>query len=323
MNRPPTLSSLRFFAAYGLLFLNVVPGVLFVGLAALPSPFVRLVSWATAAVPFAYCLAGFLLFSFYRETFPGKREFWRGCMAFGAPVLVLGLLLRYLGPNPVLAAAFALGFFCLLFPYLLPFFTRATRTRAWILLLASVAASALPAILLDNGLLALMRAWPDLLYRIGLSPQEFFRVNPLLHLGEFTFGMALARLYIPMTAGKSNLLLLIGLLTVPLLALSGMSIPDAFVASFAFLPVFALQLWGGSGERQWVSRWLEWKFFRLLGEASYSLALLHLPLFFAAQLARNAWFPTTNPLWLLLLMLVGSVPLSVLVFVFFEKPLRA
>lgn len=318
----PTLVSLRFFAVYGLMFLSVVPGILFVGFAALPSPLVLLVTWATAAVPFAFCLAGFLLLkNFGGESFPGSTDHWRRYVAYSSPLMIIGTFLLSTNAGPLVS----LALFTLLFPFLCPFFAKASRTRALCLLALSFAASALPAIFVETQLLMLMRVWPEFLYPPGLSPLEFFRAFPPFHLGEFTFGMALARLYLlngESSPARGELVFFLGLVFVPLLAIMGQRVPEPYVSSFAFLPAFALQLWGASTPRTVWLRLFEWRFFQLLGEASFVLFLLHGTLFTVARLLRNTYSPSLNPLWILLFMLVGSVPIAVLIHLCAEKPLR-
>ncbi len=348
----PTLTSLRFPAALWILMHHVVPGWMGLDFFSLPPPVVMLMSWAIVTIPFFFALSGYILYLMYAGNFPGPRIFFRNRLARVGPAYYLSLALGlplvwpkgflYLLGNllclgawvPILMdfnpGVWTLGieiFFYLLFPLLLPLFARASRRGAFFLLGLSFFSAALPPVLGEIFLGPLLAHWPQLLYDAGLPLTDFLRMIPLFHVGVFCFGMALARLFElrggSYPAGKSDLLLSGGILSVVLLCLFGPGQPLGFLGSFSLLPSFAAMLLGASGPRTRWLQWLEHPFMVALGDASLAIYVLHLPLLMLTVSLREAYFPGLSLALLTPLFLVVTIFLSLFTARYFERPARA
>jgi len=107
----------------------------------------------------------------------------------------------------------------------------------------------------------------------------FLKCGPLLRLPEFVVGIALGRAFLSrrrtLAPAAANALAAIGTLAVVAIVLASGHVPRYFLHAL-LLPAFALLLWAvaSGGARPLGSPAL-----RLLGEASYGLYLLQMPLF--------------------------------------------
>lgn len=349
----PILTSLRFFAAAEVVAFHIVTtgsGV------ALPDGFLKgLASGGFAAVTFFFVLSGFILT--YVHAGPGERDgcdveaatFWRLRIARLAPAYFLGLLLalpvvavfiqdaatpawvRIGGPLLVLLflqawwpslatlwnlPAWSLSVECLfyaLFPWLARASARLSRS--------SLFAIAYGLIVGATALRADFLAMPGALRegRPGLDFQAYF---PLLHLPQFIFGMALGRQYLFGPTPSPRLVSAIFAVGVGLLALlfgfSGL-LPWWTRGDAVLVLVFALIIFGAARP---AGALLALPRFVLLGEASYSIYILHLPL-------RLWWDGLYDTLgldlqpWLFCAVYCALVvAVSVLSFRYVETPLR-
>jgi peptidoglycan/LPS O-acetylase OafA/YrhL len=155
-------------------------------------------------------------------------------------------------------------FFYATFPWLALLAGDARRTRALVAacLLLAVGCAASPALVSPTSGAAI-----------------FLKCGPLLRLPEFVLGIALGRAFLrrrrALAPALATLLFAIAALAVVAIVLASGHVPRYFLHAL-LLPAFAVGLWavadGGA-------RWLGGATLALLGEASYGLYLLQMPLF--------------------------------------------
>jgi peptidoglycan/LPS O-acetylase OafA/YrhL len=350
----PILTSLRFFAAAEVVIfhLSVSPRS-----AAIPDGLFRnLASGGYAAVSFFFVLSGFVLT--YAHAGGTEREgcnidaprFWLLRFARLAPAYYLGLFFAapividniasgapistaFVGPLLVLVflqawwsplaptwnfPAWSLSVECLfyaLFPWLARAFARWSRTTLFVLSYVLV----IVATVYRADFLTLRSGIPE--GRPDLYFQGFF---PLPYLPLFIFGMTLGRQYMFGTALSSRAhaaMLWLGIgLTV--LAFAGRSVLPWWTHSDAVLvPAFALMIFGGAGATTGAPI-LASAAMVLLGESSYAMYILHIPIRFWSEVFLTAAGIELSPRYYLALYFTTVVVVSVLVFRHVETPLR-
>jgi peptidoglycan/LPS O-acetylase OafA/YrhL len=147
---------------------------------------------------------------------------------------------------------------------------------------------------------------------------------PLLHLPLFVFGMALARLYLSGRSLSPRLhaaMLGIGVALLVLIFGGAWLLPSWMLSDAVLAPIFALVIFGGAGAGSFVKP-LTSPLFILLGEASYSMYILHIPLRYCWDNLIDALRLSLTP-WLNYPLYFGFVVVvSVVVFRQVETPLR-
>jgi len=350
----PILTSLRFFAALEVVVFHISIGS---SSAAIPEGVFRnLASGGYAAVSFFFVLSGFVLT--YAHAGPIEREgcnvearrFWLLRFARLAPAYYLGLLLAapiviaYVASHapaptafiaPLLVVVFlqawwsplaltwnfpawSLSVECLfyaLFPWLARVSARWPRTvlfvACYVLVVAATAYRA--------DFLSLPGKFPE--DRMDLYFQAYF---PLPYLPLFVFGMALGRQYLfgRRLAPLTHAAMLWAGVVLTVLAFAGKSVLPWWTHSDAVLcPAFALMIFGGAGATVGVPL-LASAAMVLLGEASYAMYILHVPIRFWSELLLAIAGIDLPPRLYVLLHVVTVVGVSILVFHYVETPLR-
>jgi peptidoglycan/LPS O-acetylase OafA/YrhL len=347
VSRPqlPVLTTLRFFAAAEVVAFHVAQTQH--GWAKPDGFLTGLVSGGHAAVAFFFVLSGFILA--YAHLGKTERDscnvkattFWRMRFARLAPAYYLALLLalptavhtvEIYGPTWSLIAglssvvlflqvwwppnamlwnypAWSLSVECVFYAFF-PWLTRASTRWSIAALLSTM-----------YGLIVLVticrETQPD--------PLQFWAFFPILYLPLFVFGMALGRLYLfgpQLSARRHAAVLGVGLCVLVLAFGGAWLLPEWTRSDPAIVLIFALIIFGGAGATS-VATPLTHPGFVLLGEASYSIYILHIPF-------RDVWLSFTGevmgldlPPWLNFpLYFVFLVIVSVLVYRRFETPLR-
>jgi peptidoglycan/LPS O-acetylase OafA/YrhL len=221
-------------------------------------------------------------------------------------------------------------FFYLVFPLCVLF---ANRLSGRVALMGTALCVVVPAAL--HG--ALYVKFPELLGWRGLqgSPSdlgplqaiaESMQINPVAHWPEFFFGVLLARWWqsereAGTRRGHGDYQLLGALALLCLVVAAGRWIPHLAMNSFLLLPASGLALWGGALRRGRFKKWLEAGPLVLLGEASFSLYILHVPIRDLVMAALNAMHRTPS-LTAAALFVPALIALSVMSFLWFETPSR-
>jgi peptidoglycan/LPS O-acetylase OafA/YrhL len=136
---------------------------------------------------------------------------------------------------------------------------------------------------------------------------------PLLRIGEFILGIGAALLFLSMRARRGYAIAFIG---IALAALITLALKRPFTPVFYLeAPFFAMLILGLAMLDRPIIGLLNARWLVKLGEASYSLYLIHVPI---AYLALLLGFDRSNG-WLVL---AFAVAFSVVVFSFYEEPMR-
>ncbi len=319
-----------------------------------PAPYLATIKLGYLGVSFFFVLSGFILVYVYTGHPLSKSRFWRARFARIYPAYLFSLLvtapvLNFALPHmralhvspPLVFLSFPLlleswfpstlffwnvvawslsveAFFYLVFPFALRrLHPLASRGLAlWIALswLASLALS-----------LTYVRLHPDGV--LHASSQDLFlpwlnalKFNPLLRLPDFLLGMGAGALFLRTPPHPRNSLILAGALLLALGIALQRFIPYPVMHSGLLAPAFALLIFGFATQPAW-TRPLGAKPLILLGEASYSLYLLHaFPLgimVYVFHLDRSLHLVAVLLAYLAVMLL-----LSMGVFLALESPLR-
>lgn len=353
----PALTGLRFVAALGVVAFHRGQDWL---AAYGPAWFRPVAASGYVGVSLFFVLSGFILAYTYfehRERPPAAREFYLARVTRIYPVYLVGLLvalpfgLRQIAAQATLsgkgAATTALAsevllvqgwypetacglncpgwslsvevFFYALFPLLGGLFYR--RPRALVALVAPLTVLALVAPVLYHVV------QPDGLTHVDPATHTFLvglvKYNPLMHLPEFMLGIVVAGLHFAWAGRRgwwTNPLFPVGLILVALFY--GPRLPHLVLHNGLLAPVFGWLILALARPASLVSRALAWRPVVLLGEASYSLYIVHMPLWmWYSALGKRVWDESrlglTFPLYL-----AACLGLSLLLYETVELPAR-
>jgi peptidoglycan/LPS O-acetylase OafA/YrhL len=152
------------------------------------------------------------------------------------------------------------------------------------------------------------------------------RFHPLFHIWTFPIGILLAKWRStqlekygasPRRQSSVWLALALSVLALGAVVTWGEPIPLANLNSGLLVPVFAIVIWACSSQHGLVTRVLSLPWLVVLGEASFGLYLIHMPLH---HLFLWMHWETSKVLWPIYL--ASAVGLSLLSFYFIEKPAR-
>ena len=343
------LTSLRFFAAFWVMLYHTMPRDDIMGRAVAP-----VIDLGYTAVSLFFILSGFILAKVYQRL-RGRQNIIRFLMARCAriyPMYLLSLLIDV--PRLVIVRAAKLGagtaimftgatfafqaaalqawiprfralnfpswsistelFFYLIFPLVLPWTEHVVRDRDRILFMTLF--------VLANVAIALM------LHQPHAPPGGVGEIwqNPILRLPEFMFGIFLA----PPTANGTSVLLRRPWIawSIPVIVSAGIAtvivtrpiFDDPRTSETLLTPVFGLAIVLLASTRNGLARAISGRLPVLLGEASYALYLLHVPivaLFLAAGLQPAHWWSPSY-----LAYVATTVMLSIALHLRFEHPAR-
>ena len=161
------------------------------------------------------------------------------------------------------------------------------------------------------------------------------QMNPLLRLPDFVIGILLGRFYLLYISREQQEQLPLRRLG-PVFSIGGLALSIAAVAVSAEYPfpltwsrsllaplnamlIFGLALGGG-----FLWKLLNTRALVLLGNASYALYLLHIPVIFWTLLAARSWFGVQSPeCWeMFAAYVIVAVGVSILAFLVVEEPMR-
>lgn len=154
------------------------------------------------------------------------------------------------------------------------------------------------------------------------------KFNPLLRLPEFLIGVVLGILLLRLDGAGAKaserlapMLSLAALGTALLVLAQGSRIPYVLM-SCVLVPVFALLIYSLAFNRGVLGAFLSLPPVMLLGEASYALYIIHIPLYTILSAAAAKWSLSTSSGSFLLVYLLCAVGTSLLITRFLEKPAR-
>lgn len=316
------------------------------------APYVAFISLGYLGVSFFFVLSGFILVYVYSGREIKKSRFWQARFARVYPAYAFSLLftvqavvaswphMKQLHAIPLTLLAYPLlleawfpkifffwnvvGWslsvelvFYLVFPYAVRILEKLTNTgvRVWM-------ATAWISSILITGAYVLSR--PDgvahtssLDFLFWLSVVKF---NPLVRLPEFLLGMGIGTLFVRMPSRPRSWPIALAAALLGIAIVVRAAVPYPIMHSGLLAPVFALFIFGFATQPAW-TRFLSAKPLLLMGEASYSLYLLH-----AAVIVNLAWVfhlaDSPHIHSILVAFLVGINLFAIVVFRYIESPLR-
>jgi len=153
------------------------------------------------------------------------------------------------------------------------------------------------------------------------------KFNPLLHLPDFCMGIVLGRAFHGLLRQRSRLLgrgyylYLPGVLMEIFLIAHSNSLPYPLVHNGLLLPVHALVILGLALDGGILARLLSGRWLVFLGNASYSLYIIHLPILLGVNMIASRLFSIKlGGVGCMAIYVVAVVCLSAIVFKFIEEP---
>lgn len=354
--RLDALTSLRFFAAALVLLVHLKATGLMTGG---PAWFQAVASVGYLGVSFFFVLSGFILvYTYFGRDF-SAREFWQARFARVYPAYAASLIAalpmfawvlihldfpflawakEHLSLTCLMVATLAQAwvpqiasawdtvgwslsvesFFYLCFPLLFLLFSKTGKRGLAVLAIAAFAVT----MLVTGGYVALS---PDGVPHTTDAYENLFwltivRFNPLVRLPEFVIGMAAGFAFVKMKAApnRGTWLVIAGLGGFAAAVAFVEKIPYPMLHSGLLAPVFSAIIFGVALRPNW-TRLLHNRWLVLLGDASYSLYLLHFTIIWAAiaLFGRAAATPMSC-----LLIAAASIVASLASYKFVEQPAR-
>jgi len=307
-----------------------------------------------------FVLSGFILVYTY-ENKAGLRAFWSARFARIYPVYFLGLIisvpylivvllqetpltacLKQVAPVFALAASLlqawspslvlklnppgwslsAETFFYILFPFILPLIWRITERRIWIAGFFVWILACLPSVLYFH-------FNPDGLGAIYPGTTAFWlnviKFHPVMRLPEFILGMMAGTVFLKRDShGKSSAMPLVTVLFIAAVIICSSKVPYVLLAAGMISPVFVLLVYGLASYDTAIGRFLSRPVMLQLGQASYALYILHLPVWFWMVLiaGKMGFVGADESVTFVLIYMVICVGLSIAVLHLIEEPAR-
>jgi peptidoglycan/LPS O-acetylase OafA/YrhL len=349
------LTTLRFFAAlHVILFHLKVEGILTGG----PWWYQNFAGIGYIGVNFFFVLSGFILVYTYAAADLDPRQFWHArlariypaylfSLAITAPsflfavrhldlpffawsqrhlalaaILTVGLLQAWIPQgaltwNPVCWSLSVEAFFYSVFPLLLHW-TKGFSSRRlplWIGAFSLVSFSVSVAYVLGHpdGVAKINSSEVTLLWKNVLS------FNPLVRLPEFVVGMLTGRLFLSRRNNRrlGSLCVIGGTATIVVITILAARIPNPMISAGFLSPAFAAIIFGVAQQPPW-TRFLAFPQFVRLGEASYSLYLMH-SFVMAKAFEAMSYLPHAARVALSVTAAIGA---SLVSYEFIEEPAR-
>jgi peptidoglycan/LPS O-acetylase OafA/YrhL len=356
-NTLPALTSLRFFAAMAIIAFHFSIN----NAAMIPSFLYSIVKQGNLAVNFFFVLSGFVLAYNYLDKPVDAQRFWIARFARVYPVYLLALLLSVPAYLTTVAATadYPLGltvtslfaeltllqawfpinqcggincpgwsisaeaFFYLTFPFLGVYLAKVATRRA----LFAASFIWVIAIAINVPLWLIYTEMSDTAAKTVFG--NIISFNPLLNLSAFVVGLAAGLAFLrrrPVTATAKphqSTLLEIGALLLALIVIAYSGIPSALLRTGIASPLFALIIYTLALGDGYIARLLSYRFLLVLGEASYAIYILQVPLSdwtrkLIAVTPLQHWNTIAYPALYLPIIIGGSV----VSFYLLEKPIR-
>jgi peptidoglycan/LPS O-acetylase OafA/YrhL len=293
--RLQALTGLRFFLALWVIFNHLVgKGHVYEPVARmLPAPLEAIMRGGYLAVPTFFVLSGFVLAKTYASTAWNPASVWKylvGRFARLYPVYLLSLLIVL--PFIVAAKDQPKGWLVAMHltltqGWFVGHYTAGWNTPAWTLSCEMFFYLMFPLLIVTMkdlewtgtiGAGVLSCVAPHVLLGFGMSDQ----IKPLMHLSDFVMGIAAARAFELLTerrvAAAGKWLYRIGLLGSAAIIGYGEFVPKSLSINTLLRPMNALLLLGLGLGGGWIARTLSTRPIVYLGEASYGMYILHIPI---------------------------------------------
>lgn len=355
-NALPALTSLRFFAAMAIIAFHFSIN----NATMIPAFLYAIIKHGNMAVNFFFVLSGFVLAYTYLDKPMEPRRFWLARFARVYPVYLLALLLSLpayfttidLGSGSGFVAAITTLFTELtLVQAWLPLYGCGINCPGW-----SISAEAFFYLLFPvvGVYLAKLRTWPLLLITLlvwvvaiavntplwltyaAMSEDatkrlvgDFIAFNPLLNLSAFMVGIATGITFLRQSHTNNNTLsqrvtaLEIGALLLALVVIAYSGIPHALLRTGIASPLFAAIIYALALGKGGIAKLLSHPRLLILGEASYAIYILQVPLsYWTRQLIAATPLQNVSAIAYPALYLPIVIGFSIGSFFWLEKPIR-
>lgn len=334
------LTSLRFFAAlYVVLFHTLI--FVFGGAKNISTVHGRILDLGYISVGFFFTLSGYILAVSYLPRNVSKRQFWRARFARIYPLFFLTLLMDC--PPFLIGAARQVGYHAAFRDLLKGIFENMLFLQAWMPSVASIDfpnwSLAVEAFFyLVFPFLIAGYAWPRVRILVAAGALTFgtgmafvalamhshasldvLKYNPLFHLNAFLCGVFLGaiRLKRRLSPAYAPAFLCAAIACFALTVRYYRNIPLPLIHDGLLVPAFVCLIVAFDSGNKALEALLSFRWLVVLGEASYGLYLIHIPLWDILHHFRIERSPAVYPVYL-----AGAVTLSVLSFFYIETPLR-
>lgn len=341
------LTSLRFFAALYVVFFHTTPLIL---RAYLPAFFAGYISLGFSSVSFFFTLSGYILAVVYlaKGGRLNRKRFWLARFARIYPLFVFTLILET--PNLLIYRISNYGMANAVAKTSVTFVANLAMLQAWFLQLKgiddpnwSLAVETVfylifPFIayplwrLSRRGALVLLCvtylaaiAAPYVGTQLHIY-MDVLKYNPLFHIAEFVAGILLARWHASVLGHEGSRRSLQKLSPILALAAIGLFcavvhyqalIPLAIIHDGLLIPISSLAIVAFASNNKLIERAFSGAVFVALGEASYGLYLIHIPIAHYVTKAHLESSVRFFPVYILLV-----IGMSVAIFYAFERPMR-
>jgi peptidoglycan/LPS O-acetylase OafA/YrhL len=349
------LTSLRFFAAFHVLLFHALPwGERLASQQPLVRAFALFCSHGFVAVGFFFTLSGFILTYNYPAQGLDRRKFYLARVARVYPVYLLGLssalpffVVRQIKTGDLAHGAIELAVALSLTQAFLPTLWSAVNPPGWSLSVeaffylsfpwlalqlsrfvtsgrrAALAASFAYGCALSAPVLGIALADSDLSHEDVSLVANTLRYSPVLALPEFAFGIVLGYVHVR-GLSRASIWRIAALPASVLLAaaLATDAVPYILLHCGVLLPLFGVIILRLADETG-VPAWLSSHPLQKLGEASYSLYVLHLSVWIVIKIVLERSGFDVGSAWVFPLVAVSAVAVSLLSHDLVEAPARA
>jgi peptidoglycan/LPS O-acetylase OafA/YrhL len=341
------LTSLRFFAALFVIMFHTTPSILLVDN---PLPVASIIKFGFTAVGFFFTLSGYILAIVYlsKGSVVNHRRFWLSRFARVYPLFVLTLIID--APNLLLSRIATYGTRIAVAKTGITFLANLAMLQSWFLAFRgidnpnwSLAVEAvfylifpfiayslwrvsLRSTLFLLGVVYIMAMILPLLGRLLHFDRYLLMYNPLFHIAEFVAGILLARWHTSMLAEQGSLktlqqwclpMIFLSMGLFGLVVVYSAYIPFVVIHDGLLIPISALAIIGCASGNELLGRLLSPRFLVVLGEASYAMYLIHIPIWHVVERAHLSQSVEFFPAYLVIV-----IGLSIVSLYWFETPFR-